>query len=105
MGRGGLEAVVRPQRPGKDEVGAALGLQGPGNAGLISLGGAPSLLSSSEGLTPSSGTPDGRQARREGRANNEYPEKGLWEPWCLVPASLGLCLPPFLGTPLGSDPW
>lgn len=38
VGRGGLEAVVRPQGPGKDEVGAALGLQGPGNAGLISLG-------------------------------------------------------------------
>lgn len=28
VGRGGLEAVVRPQGPGKDEVGAALGLQG-----------------------------------------------------------------------------
>ena len=54
-----------PQGPGRDGMGAALGLQGPGNTSLISLGGAPSPLSSSEGLTPSSGTPRWKTGKGE----------------------------------------
>lgn len=56
---------MRPQGPARDGVGTALDLQGPGNSGLISLCGAPSLLSSLEGLTPSSGTPRWETGERE----------------------------------------
>lgn len=83
---------MRPQGQRGDGVGTALGLQGPGNSGLISLSGL-SLLSSlglSQLWDPQQMR---RQSEREGGANNEQPEEGAPGARCLLPAWGSVSLP------------